>query len=77
MAHLVSTLSEENPGNSLLQRIKKNIPSGKLGISFFVGFKEIFLGIQINNVMIEETVRRQYIPLNKADVKVFKFDPMG
>jgi hypothetical protein len=47
---------------------------GKIGVSLFIGAKEVFLGIQINEVQKETVYRKKFIPLKKSSVRVFRFD---
>jgi hypothetical protein len=47
---------------------------GKFGVSFFIGGKEVFLGLQINEVLNETVYRKKFIPLKKSSVRVYRFD---
>lgn len=47
---------------------------GKFGVSFFIGGKEVFLGIQVNEVLKETVYRKKFIPLKKSSVRVYRFD---
>jgi len=47
---------------------------GKFGISFYIGKKEIFLGLQLSDVIIETITRRRMIKTPKAGVRVLRFD---
>ncbi len=49
--------------------------TGKFGVSLFIGGKEVFLGVMIGNVTIEEIIKRKTIKIPKGKVRVFKFDP--
>lgn len=59
------------------KRKKITLPKleGRFGISFYIGSKEVFIGIQIGNVLIEEITRRRFAKLNKSKVNVFNFEP--
>ncbi len=48
--------------------------NGRFGISFNIGGKEIFVGIQITEVIIEKVLKRRLLKANKGKVNVFKFD---
>ncbi len=47
---------------------------GKFGFSFFVGKKEVFLGIAVGDVEIEKIVRKRLVKTVKGKVKVYRFD---
>ena len=49
--------------------------SGKFGFSLFIGKKEVFIGLSVSEVIIEEVVRRRLLKLpKKAKTKVYQFD---
>jgi hypothetical protein len=73
MAHLIG-LEEEPKKKTKLFTVQDL--NGKVGFSFFVLKKEIFLGISISNVDIETIVRKRTVKVPKAKVKVFKFDSL-
>lgn len=50
---------------------------GKFGIALYIGGKEIFIGIAVNRVEVEHIIKRRFLPLAKATVKTFKFDPLN
>jgi len=47
---------------------------GKFGVSFYIGRKEIFVGITVGSVQLERIIKKRFVPLTKASVKVYKFD---
>jgi len=49
-------------------------PSGRFGLSAFLGNKEIFIGLMVGNVETETIVRKKIVPLRKGKVNVYKFD---
>ncbi len=73
MAHrLLQEEIIEKPKKKKLFRIP-NL-NGKFGFAFFIGSKEIFIGVSIGQVEIEQIVRRKFVKTLKAGVKVFRFD---
>ncbi len=58
------------------KRFNLKVPNltGKFGISVFTGKKEIFLGMAVAEVEIEQVVRRRMVKVPKAKVRVFRFD---
>jgi hypothetical protein len=60
----------------VIKKTKYNLPNieGKFGFSLFIGSKELFIGIQISEVLIERVVRKKLVKLNKGKVKTFSFD---
>lgn len=60
------------------EKIKKKVklPSfdGKVGFSLYLGTKEVFIGISINEVITEKVVRRKMLKTPKRTAKVFNFD---
>lgn len=70
MAHKL--LLEEEP-----KRKKKDIlPNieGKFGIGIMIGGREVFLGVSIFPVIVEQVVKRRMIKPIKGKAKVFNFD---
>jgi hypothetical protein len=74
MAHRLYKLPEENKA---FKRFKINLPplTGKLGISAFVGHYEVFFGISVGRVEMEQIVRKRLVKVPKRGVKVFRFEP--
>ena len=54
------------------------VPSinGKFGISFNFGKKEIFLGVAVADVTIEQIIKRRVVPISKGKVHVYRFDSL-
>lgn len=48
--------------------------NGKFGVAIFVGGQEVFLGIAISSVEIEQIVKRRMVKNVKAGVRVLQFD---
>jgi hypothetical protein len=49
--------------------------TGRFGLGLYIGGKELFFGLSINDVITEELVkRRKLLSVPKGQVKVFKFD---
>jgi len=71
MAHLIGV--EEAPKKKTKLFTVQDL-NGKIGFSFFVFKKEIFVGFSISNVEVETIVRKRTIKIPKAKVKVFKFE---
>lgn len=60
-----------------IKRFHVKMPSmtGKFGFSLFIGKKEVFIGVSVGEVEIEQIVRKRLVKLpKKASVKVFRFD---
>lgn len=60
-----------------LKRFKVRLPSmtGKFGLALFIGKKEVFIGVAVNEVEIEQVVRKRFIKApSKGKVNVFNFD---
>ena len=57
---------------------KYTLPSfgGKFGLAIFIGSKEYFVGIAINDVILEQVVKRRFVKTPKTGVKTFRFDPL-
>ena len=73
MAHKVF-LEKDGPMEKKRSRFKLPKISGRFGFGFSVGEKEVFVGVSVSNVYIEEVVRRKILPSSKGRVNVFKFD---
>lgn len=49
--------------------------AGKFGFSFFIGKKEIFIGVSIGEVEVEQIIRKRFLKApQKGKIKVFNFD---
>ncbi len=70
MAHLIPVLAEKVHKKTFkLPKVE-----GRIGFSFYVGVKEIFLGVAINDVITERIVRKKFIKTTKATTRTFGFD---
>lgn len=47
---------------------------GKFGLAFYIGSKEVFVGVALADVIKEEVTRRKLIKTPKSMVRVFRFD---
>jgi hypothetical protein len=72
MAHYIPNLPEK------VQR-KFQIPkiNGKFGFSFYVGMKEVFIGIAVADVILEQIIKKRFVKVQKADTRTYGFDPLG
>ncbi|CAA9286301.1 MAG: hypothetical protein AVDCRST_MAG93-3560 [uncultured Chloroflexia bacterium] len=48
--------------------------TGKFSASIFLGGKELFLGIAVADVEVEQVVRKRIVKNKPGSVKVFQFD---
>lgn len=48
--------------------------NGRFGFSLYVGMEEIFIGIAIAPVEIEQITKRRFVKNVKAGVRVLQFD---
>lgn len=75
-AHKLLT-DEVNETKKKSKKYTLKIPNmtGKFGVSLFVGRKEIFIGVSVGEVEIEQIVRRKMLKIpQKGTVKVFRWD---
>jgi len=59
------------------KRFKVKIPSmtGKFGFSLFVSKKELFIGVLVGEVEVEQVIRKRMVKVpKKGTVKVYRFD---
>lgn len=49
--------------------------SGKYGIAFLIRGKQLFIGIELDDVEIERVVRRKLVKTPKRSVRVLRYDP--
>ncbi len=47
---------------------------GKFGIGIMLGGKEIFFGVSVNTIIVEQVVKRRLLRTPKSTTKVFNFD---
>ena len=47
---------------------------GKFGVSIFVGRKEVFVGVSVGEVEVEQIVRKRMVKNVKGKVRVLQFD---
>ena len=57
-----------------IAKIPKPNLEGKIGISLYLGKKEVFIGISVGDVEMEKIIRRRKVAVPKGKVKVFRFD---
>lgn len=51
--------------------------SGRFGFSFFIGSKELFIGLMLSDVTLEKVIRRRVVKISPAKVRTFGFDPLA
>lgn len=73
MAHRLYNVPDEKKAFKRF-RIKMPALTGKLGISAFVGHYEIFFGIAVGRVEMEQVVRKRLVKAPKRGVRVYRFD---
>ena len=70
MAHYLSNKETKNK--------KKTFPlpniNGRVGVSFYIGTKEVFIGVVVSNVILEELIRRRLVKTPKAHTRTYGFD---
>lgn len=71
MAHKIPIeIPKEKKGHT----IKLPNINGRIGVSFFVGIKEIFIGVLVSDVVIEEIIKRKVVKVPKAQTRTYGFD---
>lgn len=56
------------------KRFKLPQLNGKFGISIMFGTKEIFIGVAVGQIEVEQIVRRRMVKATRAKVKVMTWD---
>jgi len=58
------------------QKVKFKIPNinGRIGVSFYIGTKELFIGFIISDVLIEQIIKRRMVKVQKAQTRTYGFD---
>jgi hypothetical protein len=51
--------------------------SGRFGVSFFIGSKELFIGFMLSDVVLEQVTRRRVVKISKATTRTYGFDPFS
>lgn len=74
MAHRIPV---EIPKRTGKRRFSLPNLSGRFGFSFFIGTKEIFLGIMLSDVVLESVIRRRVVKISPSKVRTYGFDPLG
>ena len=75
MAHKLNRPEGEQKPTS--KRFKVKIPNmtGKFGFSLFIAKKEVFIGVLVGEVEVEQIIRRRMVKVpKKGTVKVYRFD---
>jgi len=73
MAHLLDTKPERTG------KRKFTIPkiNGRFGFSFYIGMKEVFIGIAFADVILEQLIKRRFVKIPKAETRTYGFDPFS
>lgn len=71
MAHL---LYSDGQDRKTEKRLTLPNIEGRFGLSFYVGKKELFLGVQVTDTIMETVVRKRMVKNKKGKVNVYKFD---
>ncbi len=76
MVHkLLSEDINESPNKRKKYTLKVPNMTGKFGFSLFIGHKEIFIGVSVGEVEIEQVIRRRMLKTpQKGTVKVYRWD---
>lgn len=64
---------QDGHGKNLKSRLRIPI-EGKIGIGINIASKEIFIGVTIFPVVIEQVVKRRFTKTVKGKAKVFNFE---
>jgi hypothetical protein len=48
--------------------------NGRVGFSFYIGMKEVFIGIAFADVILEQILRKRTVKLPKAETRTYGFD---
>ena len=51
--------------------------NGRVGVSFFLGTKEVFIGVSVADVIEEQIIKKRVIKTPKGKVNVLRFDPFS
>lgn len=68
MSHKYLTEEPKTPIKEKLARIKSQFLPGRLGFSFYIGRKEVFIGLEVSKVIIPVKTKR--IKLDTTHAKV-------
>lgn len=74
MAHkLLPIIDNKQPKKSK----KITLPNfqGKFGVGVMIGTKEIFFGVTLTDILIEQVVRRKMVKTPKSKTRVLNFNP--
>ena len=73
MAHKLTNIQlKDRKRKFLLPKI-----DGKFGISFSLGGKEVFIGVAISDVILEQIIKKRVVKIPKADTRTYGFDPFS
>jgi len=74
MAHKIFNTDEE----PVKKHKKYTLPNlnGKFGVSLYIKGKEYFIGLAVNDVVVEQVVRKRFIKTPKGTVKTYSYDPL-
>lgn len=73
MAHKLFDIKDDE-GKKKKTQFRIPRVSGKFGFAFFIGEQEVFIGITIFPVILEQVVRRRLLKTPKKTTRVFNFD---
>lgn len=48
--------------------------NGRVGVSFYIGMKEVFIGFIVSDVLIEQIIKRRMVKVQKAQTRTYGFD---
>jgi hypothetical protein len=51
--------------------------NGRFGFSFYIGMKEVFVGIAFADVILEQIIKKRIVKIPKAETRTFGFDPLS
>lgn len=51
--------------------------NGRFGFSVYIGMKEIFVGVALADVILEQLIRKRTVKIPKAETRTYGFDPFS
>ncbi len=73
MAHKLLNIED---GQATKRRRQFRVPNieGKFGLGFMIGEKEVFFGVTIMPIIVEQVVKRRLLKTPKGTARVFNLD---
>lgn len=51
--------------------------NGRVGVSFSIGTKEVFIGVAFADVVLEQLIKKRVVKIPKAETRTYGFDPFS